>query len=207
MSQKKFSKRALQGIKKAGLPEPDQGLSKAQFAKLQKQWYATLADKGFEDIEWVNHSTGTGHDSGFLKGSLISGKAYHPGRDLYYQLAMNYLTHCQGYIKRSAYDRFIWRLHTEGATYEEIVAQVKKKFKRAPSVYTLYYSIKKIAKLCYKWNATAEEGLLKKREEDAQRIEDSALAEFYNIEYNWLCNEQYAAQERSLGKQKKNSRT
>lgn len=197
MPKKRFSKRELARIKKAGLPEPNQGTTEAQFARLQKQWYAKLKQEAdFEDIEWVNHNTGKGHNSAFLKHSLVSGKKYHPGRDLYYQLASNYLIHCTN-LKNRPYEKFIWRLHAEGRTYEEVLAAVHHKYpSRACSIYTLFYQLKTIAKQCYRWNATAHEGLLVKRAEDQAAIEQSALAEFVNHEYNWMINEQYALQEK-----------
>lgn len=196
---KKISANMLKRINKAGLPAPDPGLSKTEYAKLQKQWYAKLAKDGFEDIEWVNHSTGTGHDSGFLKGSLIGGKAYHPGRDLYYQLASNYLMHCKN-LKNRSYSKFIWKLHAAGLTYDEIEARIKQRYKNPVSKYTLYYQIKRLAELCYRWNATHPEGLLVKRAEDRAEIEQKGLEDFYATEYNWMINREFAAREVNNGK-------
>jgi hypothetical protein len=184
-----FSQRSLSRIKQAGLPTPDPNLSKTQFAKLQKQWYSKAAESGFEDIEWVNHATGAGHDSGFLKGSLAGGKAYHPGRALYYQLATNYLVHCQN-LQNKPYNKFIWKLHAEGATYDELLKQVRKKFGNAPSKYTLYYQIKELAQRCYIWNATNPEGLIVKRKEDKNALEDRGLEDFYADEYNWILSKE-----------------
>ena len=185
---------------------PDLGTSKAEFAKLQKQWYAKLAKDGFEDIEWVNHSTGTGHDSGYLKGSLISGKAYHPGRELYYQLASNYLQHCLA-LKNRKYHHYLWKLHTAGHTYDEIEVLVLKKFKRSVSKFTIYYQIKRLAQLCYRWNSKAKEGLLVKRAEDKAAIEQKGLEDFYATEYNWMINREFAAKEVNNGKRiQKNNR-
>lgn len=200
--QPKLSQSLIKKIKKAGLPQPDLGTSQAQFARLQKQWYAKLAKEGFEDIEWVNHSTGTGQDSAFLKGSLLSGKPYHPGRELYFQLATNYLMNCTN-LKNRPYHKFIWKLHSEGATYDEIEAAVRKKYKDPVSKYTLYYEIKDLAKLCYRWNAKHPEGLLRKRAEDKQAMEESVLADFYAEEYNWMINREFAAREVSNGRQKR----
>lgn len=198
----KLSKNTLKKIKRAGLPTPDLGTSRQQFARLQKQWYAKLAKQGFEDIEWVDHNTGLGHDSAFLKGSLSSGKPYHPGRELYYQLATNYLMNCIS-LKNKPYNKFIWKLHAEGATYDEIEAAVNKKYKNSVSKYTLYYQIKHLAQLCYKWNKTSAEGLLRKRAEDRQEKENSVLADFYAEEYNWMINREFASEEITNAKQKK----
>lgn len=185
----KLSKRSLQRIKQAGLPEPDPGLSQAQFAKLQKQWYAKAATDGFEDIEWVNHSTGAGHDSAFLRGSLAGGKAYHPGRALYYQLASNYLIHCKN-LKNKPYNKFIWKHHSNGMTYDELLRHVHKRFGKSVSKYTLYYQIKELAKLCYIWNATSPEGLITKRKEDKDALENRGLEDFYADEYNWILSKE-----------------
>jgi hypothetical protein len=195
----KFSQRSLKKISDAGLPSPDLGTTQAQFAKLQRQWYAKLAKEGFDDIEWVDHRTGKGHDSGFLKGSLISGKAYHPGRELYYQLATNYLIHCAN-LRNRPYERFIWKLHAGGATYDEIESAVATKYHKTVSKYTIYYQIKDLAKLCYKWNARHREGLLRKRAEDKAAIEEKGLEDFYAEEYNWMINREFAAKEVTSGK-------
>ena len=205
ISSPKLSANMLKKIRAAGLPQPNIG-TKQDFARLQRQWYAKLAEDGFEDLEWVNHKTGTGHDSGFLKGSLISGKAYHPGRDLYFQLAANYLTHCRN-LRNRPYHRYIWKLHTEGLTYDEIELKAKKRYKNATSKYTLYYEIKRLAQLCYRWNATNPEGLLVKRAEDRAEIEKKGLEDFYAAEYNWMINREFAASEVSNGKRiQKNKR-
>lgn len=200
---KKLSNRLLQRVRKAGLPEPQPQLSKAQFAKLQKQWYAKLASEDFKDIEWVNHSTGTGHDSGFLRGSMGGGKAYHPGRDLYFQLASNYLVHCKK-LRQRPYDRLLWKLHSEGLTYDEVHEQMSKRYSSMCSKFTMYYQIQNIAKLCYKWNLRHPEGLLRKRAEDELARAQTVLNEFAQDEYNWLLNKQYAAEERR-GRKKKNN--
>lgn len=184
-----FSKQMQKEIKSAGLPTPN-NLTDKQFAKLQKQWYA-LASKDFNDIEWVNHNTGTGHDSGYLKGSLNGGKPYHSGRALYFQLASNYLEHSRA-LRNNHYKHFIWELHSQGMTYDEIEAKVMTRFGQGPSKYTIYYDIKKIAKLCYRWNKKHPEGLLRKRAEDQAEIAKKGLEEFYAEEYNWIIDRQFA---------------
>lgn len=182
---------ATKKLKEAGLPPPNPGLSQSQFAKLQKEWYDKLADDGFKDLEWVDHKTGKGQNSDWLRGSLIGGKKYHAGRAIYYQLADNYLTHCKSL---RGYNRFIWKRHAAGETYSEILDAVSAKYKNAPSLYTVYYQLQHLAKLCYKWNVSHAEGLLKKRREEKEAIEQSALADFYVEEYNWLINRAYAKQ-------------
>lgn len=182
-----FSQRTLKRITAAGLPTPDPNLSQSQFARLQKQWYAKLAKEGFDDIEWVDHTTGRGHDSAFMKGG--GAKTYHAGRELYFQLATNYLMHCKNLLKKP-YHRFIWRLHSEGLTYEEIESQVAQRYKNPVSKFTIYYQLKELAQLCYVWNATDPDGLLVKRAEDKANIEQKNLEDFYAVEYNWIISGQ-----------------
>lgn len=181
--QKKFSKNSLKQISKAGLPAPDPGLTNKEYAKLQKQWYAKLEADGFKDLEWVDHKTGKGHNSDFLRGSFGGGKRYHAGRDLHYRLASNYLMHCKNL---RGYNRFIWKLHSEGETYEDIVKQIRKKYKKKVSVYKVYYDLKQLTERCYKWNARYNEGLLIKWEEDKRAQEQLDVDAFLKPDYDWL---------------------
>ena len=176
-------------MRQLGLVEP---ITKADnFAAIQKQWYSKLAKTGFKDLEWVDHSTGRGQNSDYLRGSLAAGKPYHAGRALYYQLATNYYAHC---ARLKGYNRFIWGLHANGATYEDIIAQVKQKYKRKTTIYTLYYQIQELARKCWNWNNEAQEGLFVKRSED--KIANEVLADFGLTEYNWIVDHQYAAEMR-----------
>ena len=40
---------------------------RADFKKIQKEWYSKLNSEGFEDIEWFNPDTGFGQNSPYLK--------------------------------------------------------------------------------------------------------------------------------------------
>lgn len=180
-----LSKRLIRRTIDAGLPDPTR-YTKAEFAKLQQKWYAKLADNEFDDIEWVDHKTGLGHDSPHLRGSLQLGKQYHPGRELYFQMATSYLQ-CKNL---KGYYRFIWQLHANDSTYDEIIEALKTKYLEVPSKYTVFYDIQKLAKLCYKWNCTNPNGVLVKRNEDRQKIAESHLADFIATEYNWILGEE-----------------
>lgn len=187
---KKISRREALAISRAGLPLPQERVSRKEFIKLQKQWYAKLAKEGFEDIEWIDHSTGKGHNSPFLRGSMQGGRRYHAGRDLYFRMATNYLHNCKSSSLRN-YRRIIWRLHAEGATYQEIVNELSNKHGLTISIFTVFSDIQHIAKLCRKWNQTAPEGLMVKWAEDRKAIEDSVLEDFMQNEYDWLLDTNY----------------
>jgi hypothetical protein len=185
---KKISRRLQTQLRQAGLPEPATQ-SKAEFVAIQKQWYSKLADNGFKDIEWTSTS-GRGQNSDYLRGSLAGGKAHHPTRQLYYQMATNYYVHClgrrgNGPKYKASMDKFLWRLHMRGINYHEIAKLAETKYgQNAPSVYTIYYRIQHIAKLSYKWNCKHPEGLLRKRHEDDLEKENRLTGE-YEPDYDW----------------------
>lgn len=189
--QKKISRRKAAAISSAGLPLPKPAISNKEFISLQKEWYDKLAQDGFKDIEWVDHKTGKGHNSNFLRGSMQGGKRYHAGRDLYFRMATNYLYNCKSSIFYG-YRKFIWRMHAEGATYQEIVTALKEEKDLDVSIYTVFSDIQHIAKFCIKWNKNAPEGLMVKWEEDRKAAQDSVLEDFMKEEYNWMLNPNYA---------------
>lgn len=204
MKSKKFNPNSVRGsrqLKQAGLVKPVSATEKQNFAKLQKKWYAKLSQDGFKDLEWVDHSTGRGQDSSYLRGSIASGKAFHAGRALYYQLASNYLLHCSSL---RGVQKFMWNLHASGQTYHDIVKALRQKRKLKVSVYTVFYQLQELAKKCYMWNSTHTEGLLTKRAEDRRKIDESIISEFMAEEYDWIINKAFANQQ--LVETKKNGR-
>ena len=171
-------------LREAGLPVPGPALGSKAFKDLQKEWYTKLEADGFKDLEWVDHKTGLGHDGPHLRGSLQGGALFHPGRALYYSLASNYLVHCKSL---RGYDKYIWTLHADGVTYDQIVLDVAAKYgPDSPSKYKLYYQLQALAKRCRRWNLKYPEGLLYKRAEDKLRILESHLADFIETEYDWI---------------------
>lgn len=183
---KRFSKFAIKKVQDAGLPPPNI-YSKSEIINLQNTWYDKLAKDGFSDIEWVDKKTGHGHDTPYLKGSGGGGKLYHPGRALYFDMAVNYLNHCKSL---RGFERFVWKLHSTNTTYDSMVKQLNLRYNNVPSKYTIFYLVQKLAKKCYKWNCTHPEGLLVKRVEDRARITESIVAEIVETTYNWIIGEE-----------------
>lgn len=143
----------------AGLPVPAATkIGTPKFTELQKKWYSKLAQNGFKDIEWVDHKTGKGQDSDYLKGSLAKGKPWNPDRAQFFRLLQNYLTHYQ--FKSRKVDRFIMTRLNDGWTYRKIHAECRKKYKFKKSLYWLYYHIQKLSQAMLIWNKTHEHGLL-----------------------------------------------
>ena len=70
-------------------------MSRREFANLQKEWYDKLSESGFEDIEWVDHKTGIGHGSTWLKTQTSHNRAitYNPDTEEYFRLARSFYQH------------------------------------------------------------------------------------------------------------------
>ena len=138
---------------------------------LQKQWYAKLADSGFEDIEWT-----AGNSSPYLKNAVQTKDPYFfAQKQQYYNMAEAYL---QNRMELRGRDRFIWKLHAEGATYEEITTAHNSRYKNHKSVYTIYYEVQKILERCKAWH-TKQEQLA-----DEEMLE---LAKQRGLKVEWNC--------------------
>ena len=117
---------------------------------LQKQWYAKLADEGFEDIEWTK-----GNNSPYLKTALNTKDPFHfVAKQEYYNMAESYL---HNRMELRGRERFIWKLHSEGATYEEITNAYNRRYKNHKSVYTIYYDVQKILERCKAWHTKQQQ--------------------------------------------------
>lgn len=171
-----YSKRA---VKAAGLPLPSSTkIGTAEFTALQKKWYDKLEASGFEDIEWVDHTTGRGQDSDYLRGSAAKGRVWSPERAQFYRLLQNYVTHYQ--FKTRRLDRYIMTRLNEGQTYRQILEGAKKKFKFKKSLYWLYYKIQDLVKDMVIWNKQHKLGLLNPANADSW-ADDMLLADFGNL--------------------------
>ena len=116
-----------------------------EFKALQRAWYAKLAKDGFKDIEWTENPESR-HLSGRIK---RNGDVAFENRAEYYLIAERYL---QNYYKLRHKDRFIWKLHTKGKTYEEISKQYLQAYGESVSVYTVYYWVQDLAKQALAWD-------------------------------------------------------
>jgi hypothetical protein len=154
--QRKITKKKL---REAGLPSPAATkIGTPKFTALQKKWYAKLQENGFKDIEWVDHTTGKGQDSDYLKGSLAKGKPWSPDRAQFFRLLQNYLTHYQFKYRRMDY--YILARLNEGWTYRRIHEGCQKKYRLKKSLYWLYYHIQGLSQAMLVWNKTHTHGML-----------------------------------------------
>ena len=102
-----------------------------EFKKLQAQWYAKLARKGFEDIESRPAQFG---DQCILK-EFESSKFYNRNRHIdsfiaqeeYFRLAGQFL---HEYKFKSKFEQKIWRMHCEGLGLDEIVTIINTRRER-----------------------------------------------------------------------------
>jgi hypothetical protein len=87
-----------------------------EFRKLQKQWYAKLAESGFKDIEQTDWESGEQS----LREYAVS-RPYDERKAAYYRRA------CE-YARQLERETDIWRLHSEGYTLRRIVAALRREW-------------------------------------------------------------------------------
>lgn len=162
MSKKPISLRQRK-MRKLGLVEPDKHAKlkpdSKQFQALRKKWYAKLAkaesrkpeDKQWKDIEWADDP-----ESPHIKKPASRGRQFVQGKELYYSLARNFLTHNKQWKR---WEETAWRMHTEGISYRNIVLHLHKHTKCKKSVYWLFYFLAETRKRCYDFNKNDPEGL------------------------------------------------
>jgi len=138
------------------------------FQKLQKEWYGKLAKEGFEDIEWAGNP-----DSPHIKQPSSRGRKLTPGKQLYFAMARNYLTH---FRFRHKQEKVAWAMHTDGASYRQILDVLKRDFGIDKSIYWIYYFVQDIANKCRTWNTENSEGLLNAANSDGF-ADDALLAD------------------------------
>lgn len=131
--------------------DPKLAIGTKGFHKLQQEWYAKLVAKGHQDIEWA-----TNPNSDFLVNPASKGRAYSPGKQLYFAMARNFLTH---FRFTSRIEKRAWTMHTEGEPYRDILTALKREFGVKKSIYWLYYYVVDTKEKCFKWNKNNPEGL------------------------------------------------
>ena len=99
--------------------------SSAKFIKLRNKWYTKLTNSGFHDLEWHDPATSQGQNSPFLSQKLPK-LAYTDYLSIYnyYNYARSFLRH--GKFK-TAVHRLVWRYHSQGFTYREIIKKLAAK--------------------------------------------------------------------------------
>jgi hypothetical protein len=150
-----------------------------EFRELQKEWYDKLADDGFEDIEWIDHKTGKGQNSRFLKNSshhcqlsnkILSAETLSSSKRFkYYRIASHFLHNYNKFndlddcaaSKRYQLSKTLWEMHTDGATYRKISRSLRELTGESKlySVYWVYYRIRKLQKIMIDWNGNDPKGL------------------------------------------------
>lgn len=89
--------------------------------KLQQLWRRKLAKSGFSDIENAN-GTLKNYDSYRLR-EMNATNAQLINRQRYYELARQFYWK---HMFDTSVEKEVWRMHSEGATFDEIVASVRK---------------------------------------------------------------------------------
>lgn len=165
-----------------GLIKPEAGtpkLGSRAFEKLRREWYAKLATieqakvdrcktksgkeraeaNRFTDIEWSENP-----DSRHVKMPASRGRKLTPGKQLYYAMGRNFLTHWRF---ATVMERTAWTLHIDGKSYREIHNHLKANHKLKKSIYWTYYFVQQTAAKCKKFNNEHAEGLLNPANQDS----------------------------------------
>lgn len=131
-------------------PEPR---TQAEFAALQKEWYDYLAKTGFEDLEWVDHKTGKGQGSDYLKSpSTYIAKQYDSSVEEHYRKCRIFLAH--GEIE-SKLLKYVFELYTDGKSYREIAKEVRNKkqwFGRTISIFWISQHLNELLEFVDFWH-------------------------------------------------------
>lgn len=171
------SKWALYGLVKPDPNQPELGTRK--FEKLREAWYAkvaaseqakidaattekakakALASK-FTDIEWAGNP-----ESPHIRMPASRGRKLAPGKQLYYALGRNFLTH---FRFKSLMEKTAWSMHIDGLSYRKIYKHLKTNYKLTKSIYWLFYYIKATNEKCKRFNVEHVEGLLNPANQDS----------------------------------------
>jgi hypothetical protein len=156
-------------------PAPKPG-SRA-YKKLQQDWYNKLAkaelkkpeDQRWTDIEWAENP-----NSPHIKKPSSRSRVLTPGKQLYYALARNFLTH---FRFRHLQEKEAWSMHTDGKSYREIQTMLSTKYGIKKSIWWIYYYVQSTAKKCQEFNTNHREGLLNAANSDGFAT-DALLVDF-----------------------------
>ena len=141
------------------------------FAQLQEEWYNKLAEDGFEDLEWVDHTTGKGQNSDYIKKPSVGFiKTYNHYTEEHFRIMRHYLNNAD---VGNLYDCFLLEAYSEGLTYREIKAMLNSNFNHSMlkvlfegektslqagviSVFPIFIRMRGLINDANEWNKTSE---------------------------------------------------
>lgn len=153
----KKNKKARKPTKKSQfVPQPKPGTP--QFAKLQREWYAKLADSGFKDLE--NHMKYTGEAYPLLHGHAYSALQGPKAEETlhYYRRWTCFLSYVKLH-ELAPVKREIAKLWAQGLTIREIREQLSPKYKAGLGNATIHSFVKRMNIRIEKWNKKNPNGL------------------------------------------------
>lgn len=168
--------KTVKRMQELGLPIPSNvDIGTKDFIKLQNQWYKKLKSSGFEDIEWLDKSTGLGQNSDFLKDpDQMKTKAYKSETEFFYQMCTNFMTHVKIEPARL---RYLFKLYSEGMPYRDIRKALVKRYRKYVSLYFVFYHVKRLKEQMFHFNKTHPEGLWTTRTEPDMELLQYTLEE------------------------------
>jgi DNA-directed RNA polymerase specialized sigma24 family protein len=99
-------------------------MNKADFVKLQKEWYGKLKAAGFRDIERTRDVDGQAFDCALFTDTRHLTPETATESEEYWHLCRTWMHHSATFRTLKPQEQAIWELYCEGVTYREIVKQV-----------------------------------------------------------------------------------
>ena len=137
------------------------------FTKIQEEWYDKLKEDGFKDLEWVDHKTGKGQATDYIKRPCAGFiKSFNPFTAEHFGIMRHYVSNCN---EGSIFNHFLIEAYSEGVTYRDIVVMVNENFDSYVlkdlmdpdtyrvtsgriSIYAVFYRIKDLIARANEWH-------------------------------------------------------
>lgn len=136
----------------------DPKLGSPEFYKLQQAWYKKAAETGFKDIESINPDSGNPYKylNTQSNSRLTADKIAE--RQHYYRRWSNFLVHNPRFSNRQI-DLDMAHLWADGATWAEIKRQLKPKYSKGLSDWSINKFLREMDARVKRWNKVHREGL------------------------------------------------
>lgn len=119
-----------------------------EFRKLQNKWYDKLQKSGFSDLEWLDKNSGKGQNSPFLTVSIeYLRKIHNLETETYFRLSRAFL---HDYDFKTLHFYHLWKLHSEGLTYRQIIPKLNKIMKKKRSIFWISTHVNRLKKIMFK---------------------------------------------------------
>jgi hypothetical protein len=144
--------------KKASPVKANPKVGTPEFFKLQQEWYKKAAQSGFQDIESINPQSGNSYKYlNTQSNSRLNADKIASGMH-YYRRWTCFLAHNPRFSTRQI-DLDMARMWAEGATWAEIKRELKPKYSKGVSDWSINKFLREMEPRVKRWNRVHKEGL------------------------------------------------